>query len=146
MFFYENKVLEQHFSARPKTHFNRFASFCFLFLPFYGFLHVCLMIFRGKVMCIRLNSRKYLLDRFKMTKWIWQRRTLTIEHYQNWNLNLMKPTNLNIRSGGGGPVQAHLTSIFWGVKLMFVGEVNFGQVLTLRFVSVKIFRSKSNQN
>ena len=28
---------------------------------------------------------------------------------------------------------------------MFVGVVNFGQALTLRFVSVKIFWSKSNQ-
>ena len=35
---------------------------------------------------------------------------------------------------------------FWGVKLMFVGVVNFGHVPTLRFVGVNIFWSKSNQN
>ena len=35
---------------------------------------------------------------------------------------------------------------FGGVKLMFDGVMNFGQVLTLRFVGVKIFWSKSNLN
>ena len=35
---------------------------------------------------------------------------------------------------------------FFGVKLMFFGVMNFGHVPTLRFVGVKIFRSKSNQN
>ena len=33
---------------------------------------------------------------------------------------------------------------FWGVKLMFVGVVNFGHVPMLRFVSVNFFQSNSN--
>ena len=35
---------------------------------------------------------------------------------------------------------------FWGIKLMFVGVMNFSHVPTLRFVIVKCFRSKSNPN
>ena len=35
---------------------------------------------------------------------------------------------------------------FWGVKLMFVGVVNFGHVPTLIFFGANIFWSKSNQN
>ena len=34
---------------------------------------------------------------------------------------------------------------FLGVKLMFVGIVNFGHVPTLSFVGVNFFRSNSNQ-
>ena len=53
----------------------------------------------------------------------------------------------SLRAGAGGAVQADRTSIFLGgVKLMFVGVVNFGHVPKLRFVGVKIFWSKSNQN
>ena len=33
----------------------------------------------------------------------------------------------------------------WGVKLMFVGVMNFGQVKKIRFVVVKFFWSYSNQ-
>ena len=35
---------------------------------------------------------------------------------------------------------------FFGVKLIFVSVVNFGQVQKLRFVGVKNFRSCSNPN
>ena len=45
-------------------------------------------------------------------------------------LNLSKPTP---------------PAYFFGVKLMSVGVVNFGQVQKVRFVGVKIFRSCSNQ-
>ena len=34
---------------------------------------------------------------------------------------------------------------FWGVKIMFVGIMNFGQIQKIRFVVVKIFWSNSNQ-
>ena len=34
---------------------------------------------------------------------------------------------------------------FFGVKLMFVGVLKFGQVQNVRFFGVKIFRSYSNQ-
>ena len=48
---------------------------------------------------------------------------------------------------GLGDLSKLTTSLyFWGLKLMFVGVVNFGQVLTLWFVGVKIFWSKSYQN
>ena len=46
--------------------------------------------------------------------------------------------------GPGGPVQANHTSIFLGVKLMFDGVMNFGQVQKIRFIVVKIFWSYSN--
>ena len=45
----------------------------------------------------------------------------------------------------GTPVQADRTSIFLGVKLMFVGIMNFSQVQKIRFVLVKIFWCSSNQ-
>ena len=35
---------------------------------------------------------------------------------------------------------------FFGIKLMFVGVMNFGQVQKIRFVGVKKFRSCSNPN
>ena len=31
------------------------------------------------------------------------------------------------------------TSMFWGVKLMFVGVTNFGQIQKIRFIVVQIF-------
>ena len=43
------------------------------------------------------------------------------------------------------PVQADCTSICFGVKLMLVSVMNFGQIKKIRFVVVKIFRSYSNQ-
>ena len=42
-------------------------------------------------------------------------------------------------------VQADRTSIFFGVKLMFVGVMNFGQVQEIRFVVMTFFWSYSNQ-
>ena len=74
--------------------------------------------------------------------------------------NLLKPTNLNFTSGVllismpdvfflgeerseagqvSQPVRADRTSIFFGVKLMSVGVVKFGQVKKIRFVGVIIF-------
>ena len=35
--------------------------------------------------------------------------------------------------------------VIFGVKLMFVGVTNFGQIQKIRFVVVKIFQSYSNQ-
>ena len=37
------------------------------------------------------------------------------------------------------------TAYFWGVKLMIVSVMNFGQIQKIRFVVVKIFRSNYNQ-
>ena len=48
------------------------------------------------------------------------------------------PSQWELVSGGWG------TSIFFGVKLMFVVVIFFGHVQLLRFVVVKIFRSCSN--
>ena len=102
-----------------------------------------------------------------LNNWTWPKLKLT---------NLLEPTNLNFTSGvlltsvldvffcwvkqgwagvpasaslrarARGPVQADHTSIFLGVKIMFVGVMNFGHVPKLRFVCVKIFWSKSNQS
>ena len=36
--------------------------------------------------------------------------------------------------------------LFFGVRLMFVGVMNFGHILTLRLVGVKILWSKFNPN
>ena len=56
------------------------------------------------------------------------------------------PSQCELASWGWGtcPSQLH-QHIFFGVKLMFVGVGNFGQVKKIRFVGVKIFRSNSNQ-
>ena len=35
------------------------------------------------------------------------------------------------------------TAYFWGVKIIFVGVRNFGQIQKIRFVFVNIFRSNS---
>ena len=73
------------------------------------------------------------------------------------------PTNLNFTSGVlltsvpdvffveeqsqvGQVSQLTALAYFWGVKLMFVGIMNFGHIPTLKFVGVKIFQSKSNPN
>ena len=42
--------------------------------------------------------------------------------YQGW---ADFPVRASLRAGAGGPVQADRTSIFLGVKLMFVGVMNF---------------------
>ena len=106
----------------------------------------------------------------------WQQQTLTIEHDPNWNrqtlTNVWGPPNLHawcfflVEEQSDGAIEAgqvfqpvwawelglgdlsKLTApaYFWGVKLMFVGVVNFGHVPTLRFISVRIFWSKFNQN
>ena len=55
------------------------------------------------------------------------------------------PANASQQAGAVGPVRANRTSIFLGVKLMFVGVMNFGQIKKIRFVLVKIFWSNSNQ-
>ena len=56
------------------------------------------------------------------------------------------PASASLQAGAGGTVQADRTSIFLGVKLMFVGVTNFGQIKKIRFVVVvKIFWSYSNQ-
>ena len=44
-----------------------------------------------------------------------------------------------------GASEADRTSIFFGVKLMFVGVMKLGQVQKIRFVGVKIFWSYSKQ-
>ena len=54
------------------------------------------------------------------------------------------PASGSLRAWARGPVQAKRTSIFFGVKLMFVGVVNFSHVQLLRFVVLKIFWSCSN--
>ena len=38
------------------------------------------------------------------------------------------PASASLQAGAGGTVQADRTSIFLGVKLMFVGVTNFGQI------------------
>ena len=38
------------------------------------------------------------------------------------------PASARLRAGAGGPVQADRTSIYFGIKLMFVGVMNFGHV------------------
>ena len=55
------------------------------------------------------------------------------------------PASWSLQARAGGPVQADRTSIFLGVKLLFVGVMNFGQIKKIRFVVVNIFRSNSNQ-
>ena len=47
------------------------------------------------------------------------------------------------RSWGTCPSRPH-QHIVLGVKLMFVGVVNFGQIQKIRFDVVKIFQSYSN--
>ena len=47
--------------------------------------------------------------------------------------------------GQGDLSKLIVPAYFFGVKLMFVGVVNFGQVQKIRFVGVNIFRSYSNQ-
>ena len=97
-------------------------------------------------------------------------RTMTMANLYNWTwpklkpTNLIKPTNLNLTSGVlltsvpdvfflrkskarlGDLSKLTAPAYFWGVKLMFVGDVNFSHVPTLRFVGVNIFWSYSNQN
>ena len=38
------------------------------------------------------------------------------------------PSSASLRAGAGGPVQTDRTSIFFGVKLMLFGAMNFGQI------------------
>ena len=54
------------------------------------------------------------------------------------------PASASLRAGAGGPVQADLTSMFFGVKLMFIGVMYFGQIQKIMFVVVNIFWSYSN--
>ena len=95
-------------------------------------------------------------DRMNMTEpWQWQ--TLYFEFDRNWNLNLNFHSQIASqgvwliriyeasKAGARGPVQADGTSIYFGVKLMFVGAMNFGQIQKIRFIVVKIFWSYSNQ-
>ena len=51
---------------------------------------------------------------------------------------------MSLQAGAGEPVHADHTTIFLGVKLMFVVVVFFGPVQLLRFVVVKKFCSCSN--
>ena len=51
------------------------------------------------------------------------------------------PSQCELASWGWGPVQADSTSIYFGVKLMLVGFMNFGQIHKIRFVVVKLFWS-----
>ena len=50
------------------------------------------------------------------------------------------PVSASLRAWAGGPVQAARTSIFFGVNLMFVGVMNFGQIkkITIPFYSERI--------
>ena len=47
--------------------------------------------------------------------------------------------DVSLRAGAGAP------AYFWGVKLMFVGVMNFGQYQKIRLVVVKVLGSYSNQ-
>ena len=88
-----------------------------------------------------------------MTK-SWQQQNLTIKYDQNWNKQtlILRPgsswcfflveeqsyqaseagkvskASASLPAWAGGPVQAYRTSIFFGVKLMFVSVMNFGHV------------------
>ena len=55
------------------------------------------------------------------------------------------PASASLRAWAGGPVQAYRTSIFLGVKLLFVSIMNFGQIQKVRFIIAKIFQSNSYQ-
>ena len=43
--------------------------------------------------------------------------------------------------GLGDPSKPTAPAYFWGVKLMFIGVMNFGQIPKIRFVVVNIFQS-----
>ena len=51
----------------------------------------------------------------------------------------MSKASASLPAWAGGPVQAYRTSIFFGVKLMFVSVMNFGQIKKIMFVVVNIF-------
>ena len=54
-----------------------------------------------------------------------------------------KAGQVSLRAWAGGPVQADCTSLFFGVKLIFVAVMLM--FVKIRFVKVKNFRSNSNQ-
>ena len=56
------------------------------------------------------------------------------------------PASASLRSGAGGPVQADCTTLFLGVKLMYVVVVILGHVQLLRFIVLKHFWSCFNPN
>ena len=51
----------------------------------------------------------------------------------------------SLRAGAGDLSKPTAPAYFLGVKLRFVGVMNFGQIKKIRFVIVKIFWSFSNQ-
>ena len=125
----------------------------------------CLIIFKGySLEWIKMTEpwqQQTLLiehDQNWNQQTLWNRQTLTLPPGSSKPLCLMffscrgakqcwagVPASASLWARAGGPVQAICTCIFFGVKLMFVSVMNFGQVQKICFVVVKNFWSNSNQ-
>ena len=89
------------------------------------------------------NEYDRIMTMMNINIWTWQMFFSCRRAKQGW---AGVPASVSLWAGPGGTVQANRTSIFLGVKLMFVIIVFFSHVQSLRFVVVNNFWSCSNPN